>query len=92
MKIYTKGTFHRDVASLSDVALLEALQDKIRQLEQANDTGTITGLKLLRGYQTHFRIKVITARESYRIGAIIRGSTIWLVRFLSRKKIYQKFP
>ncbi len=92
MKVYTKGTFNRDVDNLSDVALLEALRDRIKQIEIAQDASHIIGLKLLRNYQAHYRIKIITPHSSYRIGAVIRGNTIWLVRFLSRKKIYQQFP
>jgi mRNA-degrading endonuclease RelE of RelBE toxin-antitoxin system len=92
MRVFSKGTFQRDVAALSDVVLLIALKEKIEHLEKASDISRITGLKLLRGYETHYRIKVITNSESYRIGAVIRGNTIWLVRFLSRKKIYQQFP
>ena len=77
---------------LSDAVLLIALREKIEQLEKAPDISHITGLKLLRSYKTHYRIKVITDGSSYRIGAVIRGNTIWLVHFLSRKKIYQRFP
>lgn len=92
MNVFSKGTFHRDVAALSDVVLLVALREKIEQFEKAPDISHITGLKLLRGYETHYRIKVITDIASYRIGAVIRGNTISLVHFLSRKKIYQQFP
>lgn len=88
MKVFSKGTFDCDVAVLSDAVLRE----KIEQLEKAPDISHITGLKLLRSYKTHYRIKVITDGSSYRIGAVIRGNTIWLVHFLSRKKIYQRFP
>ncbi len=68
------------------------LDDKLIQIEQAKDASQITGLKLLRGYTHHYRIKVATSKYSYRIGVIIRGSTIWLIRFLPRKKVYRKFP
>ena len=92
MNVFTKGTFERDVEGVSDVVLLEALHEKIQQIEIASAIGQITGLKLLRGYKTHYRIKLIANDASFRIGAIIRGNTIWLVRFLPRKKIYQQFP
>lgn len=92
MNIFFNGTFNRDAADVSNAALLVALREKIEELEKAPDITRVTGLKLLRGYETHYRIKVITSNASYRIGAVIRGNTIWLVRFLSRKKIYQKFP
>ncbi|MFN6088122.1 MAG: hypothetical protein ACK47E_05190 [Cyclobacteriaceae bacterium] len=92
MNVFFNGTFHRDAADVSNVALLVALREKIEELEKAPDLRHITGLKLLRGYKTHYRIKVVIPGASYRMGVIIRGNTIWLVRFLSRKKIYQQFP
>jgi hypothetical protein len=90
--VFTKGSFDRDVSVVSDAPLLEALKDKIKQLEVAVDTSHVTGLKMLSGYSTHCRIYVKTDKLSFRIGAIVRGDTIWLIRFLSRQKIYQKFP
>jgi len=90
--VFTKGSFYRDVSAVSDGALLEALKDKIKQMETAADMSRITGLKLLKGYQTHYRIKVVAGKASYRIGAIIRTNTIWLVRFLPRKGVYREFP
>ncbi|MBX2956964.1 MAG: hypothetical protein KF846_12455 [Cyclobacteriaceae bacterium] len=92
MNVFTKGSFHRDVAALSDVALLQALRVKIDQIKAAPDITNITGLKLLRGYRVHYRIYVRADKTSYRIGAIIRGSTVWLVRFLPRRTIYSQFP
>ena len=92
MNVFTKGSFDHDVASISDGVLLVALKSKISQLELAPEKSHITGLKLLRGYNTHYRIKVITVSASFRIGTIIRGNSIWLVRFLPRKKIYKHFP
>ena len=92
MKIYIKGSFKRDTAHVHDAAVLFALQEKIAQVETAKNIQHITGLKLLRGYRTHYRIQVRTEKESFRIGVVIRGNNIWFVRFLSRKKIYGQFP
>ncbi len=92
MIVFTKGSFDRDVSGISDAVLLLARRKKIEQVEDAPDQSHITGVKLSKGYSTHYRIKVMTARASFRIGAIIRGNTIWLVRFLPRKKIYQQSP
>jgi len=92
MIVMTKGTFKRDVSRVKSLYLLTALQDKINQIETASTPEHITGLKLLRGYATHYRIHVRTQVESFRIGAVIRGKTIRLVRFLPRNKIYKKFP
>jgi mRNA interferase RelE/StbE len=77
---------------VKDKNLLQALDEKLFQLERAKTTAQITGLKKLEGYDTHFRIYVKSGKKSYRIGAIIRGNTLWLVRFLPRKIIYKRFP
>ncbi len=92
MVIINNPSFKRDIDNVNNRELLVVLREKIRQIEAAPTIAHITGLKLLRGYSTHYRIHVKTGKLSNRIGAVVRGKTIWLVRFLSRKKIYQKFP
>ena len=92
MNVLTKATFKRDVSRVKTLSLLVALREKITQVETAPALSFITGLKLLRGYTTHYRIQVRTAEDSFRIGAIIRGNNIRLVRFLPRSKIYKNFP
>lgn len=92
MNIIIRPSFKRDAARVSHRDLLEALYEKISQIESAKGTFQITGTKLLRGYTNHYRILVKTEKHSFRIGAIIRSRTVWLVRFLPRKTIYQEFP
>lgn len=92
MKVIIKPAFKRDRDSVSSIELLEALGSKLDQIEKAKSIENITGLKPLTGYVTLYRIYVKTPRHSYRIGAIIRNNTIWLIRFLPRKKIYRQFP
>ena len=92
MRVIIKPPFKRDRDKVNSMSLLEALAAKLKQIEKAQGTENITGLKQLTGYSTLYRIYVKTDRQSYRIGAIIRNNTIWLVRFLPRKKIYQRFP
>ncbi len=91
MDVIAKPSFNRDT-DFRDKELKSALEKKILQIIAAKDISHITGLKLLREYSHHYRIKVIIPKHSYRIGAIIRGNKVWLVRFLSRKKIYKEFP
>jgi mRNA-degrading endonuclease RelE of RelBE toxin-antitoxin system len=88
MRIIVKPAFERDIDKVRNRALLHMLDDKINQIEKAGTIDNITGLKLLRTYKVHYRLKVETSLQQYRIGAVIRGKTIWLVRFLPRKKIY----
>lgn len=37
MKVFVKGSFKRDVARVTDVSLLLALQEKVAQIEMAID-------------------------------------------------------
>jgi mRNA interferase RelE/StbE len=92
MKIIVKGSFDRDVDKAGKKELKLVLDDKITQIESAKDISQVTGLKLLLGYSHHYRIIVKSPKYSYRIGAIVRNNTIWLVRFLPRKVIYKTFP
>jgi hypothetical protein len=92
MKVIVKGSFYRDTDKTKSKELRHSLDIKITQIEHAKNIFHITGVKLLRGYSHHYRIIVKSLNHSYRIGAIIRGETIWLVRFLPRRIIYQSFP
>ena len=92
MIIVIKPKFKRDLSKIRDAELRLKLDAKISQIENAKSISQITGLKLLRTFHVHFRIKVETEKHQYRIGAIIRKETIWLVRFLPRNKVYQNFP
>ena len=92
MKIVVKPSFMKDLERVRNKEIKFLLNEKLNQIEKAATTSNITGLKLLRGFKTHYRIKVDSETSKYRIGAIIRKEKIWLVRFLPRKEIYLDFP
>jgi hypothetical protein len=92
MKIIVKGTFDRDIDKTRSMELRLALDNKITQIEKVKVLSQVTGVKLLEGYSHHYRIVVKSRNHSYRIGAIVRNETIWLVRFLPRRIIYKSFP
>ena len=92
MEIIFKPSFQRDTGHVKDRELLIVLKEKVQQISKAQSVNNITGLKLLKGYSHQFRIVVKTGRFSYRIGDVIRKNKIWMVRFLPRKIIYEKFP
>ncbi len=92
MKIIVKGTFDRDIDKAHSKELRLVLDAKITQIEQAKNLSQVTGVKLLEGYSHHYRILVKSKKHSYRIGAIIRNETVWLIRFLPRRIIYKAFP
>lgn len=92
MKIIARPAFDRDTDKINHRDLAMELERKIIQMQHAKDIMHITGLKKLEGYTHHYRIKVETIKHSFRIGAIVRGDTIWLERLLPRRKIYLMFP
>ncbi|TAL71891.1 MAG: type II toxin-antitoxin system RelE/ParE family toxin [Bacteroidetes bacterium] len=92
MKIVVKGSFNRDIDKVRGKEIRHSLDNKIGQIEKARSISNITGVILLEGYSHHYRIIVKSKNYSYRIGAIIRGETIWMVRFLPRRIIYKSFP
>ena len=92
MKIVVKPLFLRDLDRVRSKEIKLLLDEKLNQIEKATTVSNITGLKQLRGFKTHYRIKVDSESSKYRIGAIIRKEKIWLVRFLPRKAIYLEFP
>ncbi len=92
MKVIFKPKFKRDVDKISSRELLVVLKEKILKIKNADSLDSITGLKLLRGYSHHYRIIIKTGDFSYRIGAMIRGNKIWLIRFLPRSIVYKQFP
>ena len=92
MKVIFKPKFKRDSEKINNRELLLALKEKIQKIKEAESPDYITGLKLLRGYTHHFRIILKTDKFNYRIGAMIRGNKIWMVRFLPRSVVYKQFP
>ena len=57
MNIIYHPSFKRDIDKVNHRDLLLALREKIQQIEVAPGQAHITGLKLLRGYSTHYRIQ-----------------------------------
>jgi len=92
LKIIFKPKFKRDIDKIKSKELLLAIQEKILKIKNAESPEQITGLKLLRGYTHHYRIILKTGEHKYRIGAMIRGEKIWMVRFLPRSIVYKQFP
>ena len=89
MELIVKGTFFRDINSISNLDLLSAIAEKVKEIEAAHASKQIVDLKKLRKYKFHFRIKIA---DVYRIGAMIRGNKIWFIRFGHRSNFYKKFP
>ena len=91
MKVVVKGTFRKDYLNKSKI--IRVLVDKkIIQIERAATISHITGLLLLEGYTHHYRIKIDHKNKQYRILAIIRDETAYLLHLVQRRIIYERFP
>lgn len=87
MRIEIKASFVKDLKTVpKDVR--EKIATIIGTMEQISSLSNLTGIKKLKGYQNFYRIQV----GAYRLGFVLEGNTIVLVRFLHRKEIYRFFP
>lgn len=89
MESIAKGQFYRDISRYTNRFLLEEIEKAIVNVENSNELSQIRNLKKLKRYKAHYRIKV---HSDYRIGIIIRGGTVWFVRFGHRNNFYKEFP
>lgn len=88
MKVIVKGSFRKDYINKSRIIRL-LIDEKIGQIEKAKNVSGITGLILLEGYTNHYRIKIDNKPKQYRILAIIRKDTVYLLRLIQRRIAYQ---
>ena len=78
----------KDLERLPDRRIGEQVRELITQLEQAKTLQDIEGVKKLRGAEGYYRLRI----GDYRLGLVLAGDTVTLVRFLHRKEIYRHFP
>jgi len=88
MTIDYKASFLRDIKKLKDKEQAARLKEIISGIKAAKDLPEIKNIRKIEGFPHHYRIKT----GDYRIGLVLSGDTIILVRFLNRKEIYRYFP
>lgn len=88
MTIDYKASFHRDIKKLKDKEQAARLKEIIDEIKAAKNLSEIKNLRKMEGFPNHFRIKT----GDYRVGVVLSGATLVLVRFLNRKEIYRYFP
>ena len=85
--------FLSDIKQVHDKELRSRILKIIQNIKQAEDISSIDNLKKLEKYSVFYRIKIkLDAKRDYRIGMIIRGNKVWMIRCLPRPKIYRQFP
>ncbi|MDI1355227.1 MAG: type II toxin-antitoxin system RelE/ParE family toxin [bacterium] len=88
MKVEFKKSFLKELKKLKNKGLKKNISDCIIEVESANNLSQIKNIKKLRGYDSHFRIRV----GDYRIGLKVEGETVYFAAFDHRKDIYKSFP
>jgi mRNA interferase RelE/StbE len=88
MNIRIDGTFEKDLRKIKSKPLDKKVALLIHEIIAANALTDLRSIKLLKGSDIHYRIRL----GDYRIGLILSGTTVILVRILHRKEIYRFFP
>ena len=85
-----KPCFLRAIKKITDVLLLEVIEQVICSVEEAKTVKDIPELRKLKGYKNsiYYRIKL----GDYRIGVTIENDLVTFVVFRHRKDIYKFFP
>jgi len=78
----------KQLRNLRDPKLADAIDNAIRNVEQAESPQGIKQIKKLKGHQTAYRIRC----GDYGIGVFIANNTVLFATVLPRKDIYGKFP
>jgi mRNA interferase RelE/StbE len=88
MNVRIDTTFEKDLRKIKSKPLKQKVALLIREILTAESLTEIRNLKLLKGSDVHYRIRL----GDYRVGLIVSGKTLILVRILHRKEIYRFFP
>jgi mRNA interferase RelE/StbE len=88
MEVKFKSRFNKDIESIDEKNVLDAIFIAIQDVENALKPQDIKGLKKMKGGKTAFRIRI----GKYRIGIYIISNVVEFTRVLPRDKIYKYFP
>ena len=88
MNITFTKSFAKDLRKMSDAAVLKRLQEVIKGIESAEGLQNLKHLKKISSVSGYYLPRL----EDYRLGMIIDGDNVVLVRILQRKDIYRYFP
>ena len=88
MNYQTKESFFKDLKSIKDKAILLQVRNFVKEIEKAKTIDQISNVKKLKGHKKFFRKRI----SNHRLGFYLDGDTLVLLRFMHRKKIYNKFP
>ena len=88
MKTRFRESFAKDLAALTEAALLSRIKRVIEQVETARTFREIPHLKRLEARGKYYRMRV----GNHRVGIVFEDGAVTFVRCLDRKEIYRYFP
>ncbi|MEO9871906.1 type II toxin-antitoxin system RelE family toxin [Ekhidna sp.] len=85
-----RNQFLKDLKKVKNQSLKQKIKSTIIQIENAPSIQNIEQIKVLKGADNYFRVRI----GDYRMGLFFdtQSSEVWIERFLHRKDIYKKFP
>ncbi len=83
-----KQSFAKDLRRIGEQSALRRIRDAIEQVEQAASLAEVPQLKKLSGGGPYYRLRI----GDYRVGLVVEGDVVTLVRVLHRRDIYRFFP
>lgn len=87
MKLKIQPSFERDTRK-SPKQIVFKLKELLDAITNAQNLTEIPNVKKLAGYKNAYRIRL----DDFRVGFILEGEVVILVRLLSRKDVYKYFP
>jgi mRNA interferase RelE/StbE len=88
MKVTFRKSFARDIKKIKNQNILQRARQAIENVDAAASLDEIRQLKKLAGTTNFYRIRI----GAYRIGIVIDGEMVDLVRCLPRRDLYRFFP
>lgn len=88
MKLNFKESFERDLSMIRDSIAQKQIKKLIIRLENVLAISDIPHVKKLSGGKGFYRIRI----GDYRVGIVLEGKSVTLVRVLHRREIYRYFP
>lgn len=81
-------SLQKDLKKINDQSVKSTLADTILNIQNVSKPTDIQNIKKLKGAKNFYRVRM----GSYRLGMIIKGEEVTLIRLLHRKDIYKFFP
>lgn len=88
MKTGFRETFTKDLRHLRQPEIRARVKQVIEAIERAAGLAEIPQLRKLQGVGAYYRIRI----GDYRLGLVVEGDQVTLVRVLHRREIYRSFP